>query len=134
MTAFTARRCIRRGASIILFTHIAAGCAATPRRAGAVNDAYAPVRIVVDNGTWFDMSLFVQPEAGGRFRIGSIGAGETRVFIVRLATLGSGSFRIVGDPIGSLEMRATDLLPAMGGTTAYWRVGVSAATSSTTIR
>ncbi len=127
-------RFLRRSSELLVITTLVAGCAAAPRRPAPASEARAPLRVVVENGTSFEMSLFAHPEAGGRFRIGTIGANETRMFIVRHGMLGAGSFRIVGDPVGSVALRASEPMHMMGGMTAYWRIGVSAASSSTMVR
>jgi hypothetical protein len=123
-------RAFRRALPIVFCLSIVAGCTGAKRRAASENDLSAPIRVVVENSDWLDMTIYAMPQAGGRFRIGTVGGSQSRTFVVRTAALGSNWFRLVADPIGSRALRTSDALPVSPGITAHWRIGVSSATSS----
>lgn len=112
-----------------------AGCAsAGARRNADPHGVTQPVRIVVQNDNWMDMNVYVQTYSGVRFRIGSVTTGTTRAFTIPSARMGSGAVRLLGDPVGSSEVSATDLLNVQPGSTAYWRIGSRPGTSYAVVR
>ena len=92
------------------------------------------VRVVIENQNWLDMSVYVQSSNGSRFRVGSVTTGRTEVFAIPTSRLGSGSFRLVGNPVGSNELTVTELLTVTRGATAYWRIGSRPSTSFAVVR
>lgn len=91
-------------------------------------------RVVVENANWLDMNIYTQSEAGMRSRLGSVATGETRTFIVHRSRVGGGSFRLLGDPIGSREIQSTQWLIVSPGETALWKIGTHASTSWAMVR
>jgi hypothetical protein len=90
--------------------------------------------VVIENQNWLDMSVYVQSSNGSRFRVGNVTTGRTETFEVATSRLGSGPFRLIGNPVGNNELVVTDPLIVTPGATAYWRIGSRPATSFAVVR
>jgi hypothetical protein len=117
--------------TVVLLT--AAGCAgARPGdRSRGTTGFDQPPRVAVENESWQEMAIYVETSSEMRWRIGTVGTGETRVFVLRSAP---DNFRLIGDPIGGRQLQYTELLVVPYGATAYWRIGNSPATSAIFMR
>jgi len=113
------------------FVLLATACASGKSRRSAPVDGF---RVVIENANWQEMTVYTQTEAGMKMRLGSVGTGETRTFNVRPGRVGSGSFRLLGDPIGSSDLMSTQWLVVGPGGTALWTIGAHASTSWALIR
>jgi len=92
------------------------------------------VRVVIENQNWLDMSVYVQSSNGSRFRVGSVVTGRTEVFEIPTSRIGSGPFRLLGNPVGGNELTVTDPLVVIPGASAYWRIGNRPSTSFAVVR
>jgi hypothetical protein len=106
-------------------------CASGKTRRPVTVDGF---RIVIENANWQEMTVYTQTEAGMKIRLGSVGTGETRTFAVRSGAVGAGRFRLLGDPIGSQDVVATQWLVVNAGGTALWKIGAHEATSWAMVR
>lgn len=122
----------RCGALVALLL-VSTSCASTGTTRHTGDEAGA-IRVVVDNGDWLDMSIFLESETGVRFRIGTVNGSASRTFVLRTVPFGSGWFRLVGDPIGSSAIRRSEPMSIGPGSTAQWRIGITSATSWLIIR
>lgn len=112
---------------------VGTGCAGTAPARRTTGMAERPVRFVVENQNWMDMSIFLVTAAGARFRIGDVTTGQTAVFTIPAIRLGNGMVRLVGDPVGGVELAESDRVFLEPGATAHWRIGNQRSTSSTTV-
>ena len=123
---------VRCGALVALLL-ASTSCASAGNARRARDDAGA-IRVVVDNGGWLDMNVYVESETGARIRIGTVIGSTSRTFTLRTQPFGGGWFRLVGDPIGSSDMRRSDVISLAPGSTAHWRVGPNPASSWLIVR
>jgi hypothetical protein len=71
---------------------VAAACSRTPRPEGSPSPAQdAPTTVKVVNDNVLDMNVFVVPNNGQRFRLGSVTGGHTEVFTIPKALVSYGS-------------------------------------------
>ena len=110
---------------------VTGACASGKSRAPTPTEAF---RVVIENANWQEMAVYTQTEAGMKMRLGSVNTGQTRTFVVRTSRVGSGSFRLLGDPIGSTEIVATQWMVVSPGGTALWKIGAHASTSWAMVR
>jgi len=122
---------VRCGALVALLL-ASSSCASTGNTRRAHDDARA-IRVVVDNGAWLDMNIYLESETGARIRIGTVVGSTSRTFTLRTLPFG-GWLRLVGDPIGSSEIRRSDPMSLGPGLTARWQIGVTPAASWLIIR
>jgi hypothetical protein len=86
-------------------------------------------RVVVENDNWLDMNVYAQTDGGARLRLGSVSTGQTKSFDVRASRIGVGSFRLLGDPIGSTQIVETQWMTMGIDGLAVWKIGTHPSTS-----
>jgi hypothetical protein len=111
---------IRRGA-LFAFLLTFAGChrpAADPR----IDQPRGEVAIRVINHSVSDVVIELL-ENGVRSRLGTSYGGNTNVFLLSWERLrGSGTVRLLGDPVGSDAVITTDLLSVRPGAMVVWTI------------
>ena len=78
------------------------------------------MKVIVENHSFSDMNLFVERD-GRLFRLGTVMSKRTTHFALTHRMLGGATqYRLVADPIGSLENVVSPQLKVERDATTYW--------------
>lgn len=92
------------------------------------------VRVLVENHSFADVNVFVERD-DQRFRLGTVHSKATKPFVLTHRMLGGATeYRLLADPIGSLEWVRSPTLPVFREATTHWRLEPSAWLSSVVFR
>ena len=78
------------------------------------------IRVVVENNSFADMNVFVERD-GRLFRLGTVMSKRSEPFLLTHRMLGGATeYRLVADPVGSLEKVFTPPIKAYRDTVTHW--------------
>lgn len=127
-------RSLRNLVAVLVVAASAAGCSASEGPRTGPEPARAEAADVrVTNSNWSDMTVYVE-RAGHRSRLGSVTSMQSATFqIPRAMMSGTGSLRLVADPLGSAQPYVTPVLQVWPGQTVDFTIQNHLAISSVSV-